>query len=259
MRQYSAQIDCIWIEEGDGESQKGDDDMIDLLTAGNFAGAIGFLFAALTAIILHELAHGYAAMKNGDYTPKMYGRMTLNPLKHFDPFGFCLFLFVGFGWARPVPVNPSNFRSYRKGMFWVSVAGVLTNLVLAFFSVPLYYLCQILYVQFQSVQFLTFLLLVLQYYFLFMALINISLMVFNLLPVAPLDGFRIIQSFTRPWNRFVQFMERYGSAILIGLVLLSFIMSRTPGLNFSLFGTISGWVLTPIELFWRWVFGLFGI
>ena len=233
--------------------------MIDLLLSRNFAGAIGFLVAALTAIILHELAHGYAAMKNGDYTPKLYGRMTLNPLKHFDPLGFCLFLFVGFGWAKPVPVNPSNFRNYRKGMFWVSVAGVLTNLALAFVSVPLYRLCLILYGQVASVTGLAFLVQILFYFFLYMSVINVSLMVFNLLPIAPLDGFRIIQSFTRPWNKFVQFMERYGSAILIGLVILSYILSVTPGLNFSLFGTIANWVLTPIELFWDWIFGLFGL
>ena len=98
-------------------------------------------FAVLLLILpAHEFAHAYAAYKNGDYTAKMQGRYTLNPFKHFDLIGLICFLVAGFGWAKPVPVNPYNFKDFKKGCFWVSIAGVLTNFVLAFLFFPLYLL-----------------------------------------------------------------------------------------------------------------------
>ena len=95
-------------------------------------------FIAVTLIIsFHEFAHAYAAYKCGDPTAKFAGRMTLNPAKHFDPLGIVMFALAGFGWAKPVPVNPRNFKNYRWGSFWTAIAGVLCNFLFAllFFAV----------------------------------------------------------------------------------------------------------------------------
>ena len=92
---------------------------------------LAYLIVILTAIVLHELSHGYAAYVNGDMTAKSRGRLTLNPLKHLTPIGTLLLFFVGFGFAKPVPIDPRNFRDYKKGMLMTSLAGVTMNLLLA--------------------------------------------------------------------------------------------------------------------------------
>ena len=92
----------------------------------------GYIFAIIIAFGLHEFAHAFSAYKLGDPTPKALGRLTLNPLKHLDMYGLIGFLVVGFGWAKPVEINPLNFKKYRRDMFLVSISGVLTNLLLAF-------------------------------------------------------------------------------------------------------------------------------
>ncbi len=216
------------------------------LTDGNYVAAIAFMTAAITAIVLHELAHGYAAIKNGDFTPRMYGRMTLNPVKHFDLFGFLMFAFVGFGWARPVPVNPRNFRNLKRGMFFVSTAGVFVNFCLAFISVPImYFLARINMSGMQ--QFPVFLITLAYLFFFFLHYISLILFVFNLLPIAPLDGFRIVQTFTKPYNPYTRFMTRYGQYVLIGFIALSYILSR---FGISILGTLQSYAAYPIEKFW---------
>ena len=92
--------------------------------------------AVMVVITFHEFAHAYAAYKCGDPTAKFSGRMTLNPVKHFDPLGVVMFAFVGFGWAKPVPITPNNFNDYKKGCFWTSAAGVLMNYFMAFLFYP---------------------------------------------------------------------------------------------------------------------------
>ena len=205
---------------------------------------IAFLFAYIIAIgfsiIAHEFSHAYVATKFGDPTPKAFKRLSFNPLNHFDIWGIFSFLLVGFGWAKPVPINPLNFRNYNRGRRWVSVSGVITNLILAIFFSAFYYF---FYGYLMStgnlfLQFLAFL-------FLFGTVINISLAVFNLLPIYPLDGFNFVSSFLKPDNKFVQFMERFGSLILIILIIS------------PLFDIIYGYVIGGIEdvLFMFW--GLF--
>lgn len=187
--------------------------------------ATAIVLAALIAIICHELSHGFAALSQGDPTAKMSGRLTLNPLAHFDLFGFLMMLTVGIGWARPVPVNPNNFRKIKKGCFIVSIAGVLCNLIIAIISFVLYALFyKVIYTGLAngSVIALFF------YYFLqYCVIINVGLIAFNLLPIYPLDGFRIIESFTRYNNRFCIFMRRYGMQIFLGLFLLGFVADFT--------------------------------
>ena len=96
------------------------------------------LVAVCIALVLHEVAHGLVAKWNGDYTAKYSGRLSLNPLKHFDLIGFIMMMLVGFGYAKPVPVNPNNFKHYRRGLITVAIAGVIMNLILAFVSVMLW-------------------------------------------------------------------------------------------------------------------------
>lgn len=218
--------------------------MLSLLTNGQLLEAALFIIAAVFSIIMHELAHGYAAIKNGDLTPRFARRMTLNPARHFDILGFGLFLFVGFGWAKPVPVNPSNFREYRKGLFQVSIAGVLLNFIFAFFAYPLMSLSFNLFISSGNKIFEIFNIL-----FYFTYLINLSLCVFNLLPIYPLDGFRILESRLRNINPYIQFMYRYGFYVLIGFLLV---------LNFTSFNILSlmrNVVGYPISLFWS-IFGV---
>lgn len=97
---------------------------------------VGSVFAILIVLPMHEFAHAFAAVKCGDETPRVYGRYTLNPFKHFDLFGLISLLIVHFGWAKPVPINPVNFKHYRRDYFWVSVAGVLANLIGSFLFYP---------------------------------------------------------------------------------------------------------------------------
>ncbi len=93
---------------------------------------LAYILALIIAFSMHELAHAFSAYKLGDPTPKAMGRLTLNPVKHIDIVGMLGFLIVGFGWAKPVPINPLYFRKYRRDNFIVSISGVLTNLILAF-------------------------------------------------------------------------------------------------------------------------------
>lgn len=98
---------------------------------------VGFVFALVFALTFHEVAHGVVALWNGDNTAKVSGRLSLNPAKHFDLMGLVFMLLVGFGWAKPVPVNPYNFKNRKLGAVTVSVAGVATNFLLAFlFALP---------------------------------------------------------------------------------------------------------------------------
>ena len=146
------------------------------------------IFACILVVLpVHEFAHAFAAVKAGDDTPKYAGRYTVNPFAHFDITGLLMMAVVGFGWAKPVPVNPNNFRNYKSGMFWVSVAGVLSNLAMAFVSYPLLLLSYklpdiLLFDEF------------IQYFLSFMVKFNVSLFLFNLLPVFPLDGFRVVEA-----------------------------------------------------------------
>ncbi|MGL4903696.1 site-2 protease family protein [Cetobacterium sp.] len=174
----------------------------------------------LFSLVLHELAHGYMALFCGDKTAKYSGRLSLNPLKHLDPIGALIpvvMLLSGsnfiFGWAKPVPVNYFAFRNGRVGEFLVSIAGVLTNYSLMIIGAFL--------IRFDIVPFND-----LSVYFI---IINMALGTFNLLPIPPLDGSRIIASFLNDENRIRIFtIDTYGIFIILGLSyfgILSKIMS----------------------------------
>ena len=151
------------------------------------------LVPALLAVMLHEVSHGYIAERFGDPTARLLGRLTLNPFKHIDPIGTIALFIFGFGWARPVPVNPGNFRRPKRDMIWVAVAGPVTNLLLAIASAILLrglgYIDQSFIGAAETyVKFSTPVKMMLG----FSLYINTLLGVFNLIPVPPLDGGRIL-------------------------------------------------------------------
>lgn len=166
----------------------------------------------LIVITIHEFAHARMAYYFGDATAKMQGRMNLNPINHLDPIGSIMILLVGFGWAKPVPINPYNFNHYRKGLRWVSFAGPLSNFIFGFFSLlVLAVLINSGLISFNGLFFMFMLQLI---------LINIYIAIFNLLPVPPLDGSKILISFLSDVHlRVYQQIERYAPLILIGLLL----------------------------------------
>jgi Zn-dependent protease len=173
---------------------------------------IGFLIIAiplLYSIIFHELAHGWVAYRMGDPTAKSLGRLSLNPLKHLDPMGTLMLFIFGFGWAKPVPVNFNLLRDRRKGMILVSAAGIITNMLLAFSALFLYRLLSLSRSSIAAE---------LLYYF---AQINIILAAFNLIPLPPLDGSKILMGFASPKVQNYLFrIERYGFFIIIALLYL---------------------------------------
>ena len=199
--------------------------MIDLTKILTYLARFAILLLILPA---HEFAHAFAAYKNGDYTAKYSGRYTLNPLKHFDIVGLLCFMLVGFGWAKPVPVNPYNFRDFKKGCFWVSIAGVLTNLVLAFLFYPLYLLASEL--PYNHLNYFIYCFLYFGYS------LNIAFCVFNLIPVYPLDGFRLVDTFAKKRGKLFQFLRTYGYYTLIGLIFLSSYASRSNLSFLNIFG-----------------------
>ena len=167
------------------------------------------------SLCFHEFSHGYIAYKLGDHTAARNGRLTLNPLAHLDPIGSLMILFVGFGWAKPVPVNPVNFSNPRIDMMKVAFAGPASNLILAFTGGLIMRLVNILGLL-QSEMFIQIL-----YFFIF---INISLAVFNMIPVAPLDGSQIFGNMISKNNPELALkLQMHGPKILMGVILIGMV------------------------------------
>jgi len=190
-----------------------------------FKDPLSFLLVAiplLYSIIFHELAHGWVAWKLGDPTAKYAGRLTLNPLSHLDPIGTLMLLVVGFGWAKPVPVNMGYIRNTRSGLIMVSSAGIIANLILAFISVFV--------LKLMAPGSSTPLGLLLYY----MIQINIMLAAFNLIPIPPLDGSKILMGFLSSRAQYaLSRLEPYGFFIIIALLYIG--------------------ALNPVIDFFRWI------
>ncbi|MCE1226773.1 MAG: site-2 protease family protein [Geobacteraceae bacterium] len=173
------------------------------------------LVPGLLAITCHEVSHGYVAWRYGDPTAKMLGRLTLNPLKHIDILGTLMLVIVGIGWAKPVPVVIENLRNPKKDMIWVSIAGPVTNILLALASALL--LRAVLLVP-PDVG-ISFVLRPVSYMAAFSVYINLLLAFFNMIPIPPLDGGRVLMGLL-PYRQATSLsrLEPYGMIIIILLV-----------------------------------------
>lgn len=192
----------------------------------------------LISLTLHEYGHARVAYLCGDPTAKNLGRMTLNPIAHVDPIGFLSLLLFGFGWAKPVPVNSRNFRNYKRDEALVSLAGVAMNLLLVMIaSIVLIVMGRRFPSAFSNDALVTILM-----YFLSL---NVTLFVFNLIPIYPLDGYHLFElAFARVLpTKVFWFLRRYGNWILIALLIL---FSRS---GFSPISIVRSWVIRVILYF----------
>jgi len=199
----------------------------------------------LIGLVLHEFAHALVADRLGDPTPRMMGRLTLNPLAHIDPIGFAMLILAGFGWAKPVVTNPSKYKIKRFGFALTGLAGPLTNLLLTVIFLVAFNLM----VDNGIIVTENFL-----YYIMFYAVfINAMLFIFNLLPIPPLDGYNIVKDMflikyvnsRALWN-----FERYGQFLLIGLI----IALTYSGSN--ILGSIVNFVITKLNDLYYLIFPL---
>lgn len=173
------------------------------------------LFSLILSLTFHEYGHGIVAKFYGDLTAERQGRLTLNPLAHIDPMGLLMVLFIGFGYAKPVPTDPRNYTS-RWAILFVAAAGPMMNLLLAFFAINLYgFGLSMEWSLFQGQAANTF--------FVFLASINMLLMLFNLIPIGPLDGHYILPYFLPPKlaRLYYFYNERYGSWFLLAIIVLA--------------------------------------
>ena len=189
--------------------------MISLIMQGRYELFILLLIAIVISLSFHEFGHAWTAKMFGDNTAERMGRLTINPLAHIDPMGLLMVALIGFGYAKPVPTNPRNFNS-KQASLWISAAGPGMNLILAFVCLNLQvaaFAFQIDILSGAGAQFF------LQY----LAFINIILMLFNLIPIGPLDGHYILPYFLTKHhaNKYVQWNAQYGSMILFGFIGLS--------------------------------------
>ena len=181
----------------------------------------------LFALSVHEMAHGFIAYKLGDPTARNLGRLTVNPLKHLDPIGFLCMILFGYGWAHPVPINSRHFKKPRRDMALTALAGPVSNLLSAIVFAVLYGVSDLVFVLNITNGWITneALLTLMQYinvFFYYGVSLNVTLAVFNLLPIPPLDGSRIVSAFLPPMAAYKYMKyERYISLALMALLILT--------------------------------------
>ncbi len=200
------------------------------------------LFVVFCTLPVHEYAHAFVADKLGDKTARLSGRLTLNPMAHIDILGAIMILFVGFGYAKPVPVNPRNFKNPKKGMAITALAGPFSNILMAvvfmFLSNVLSLFGSSLFVQAFYV------------FFSFAASINIGLAVFNLIPIPPLDGSRVLELLIpdKYYYKFAQY-ERYIIIVIFGLIIFGVLDAPLAFLQNHLYSALNYIVSLPFRAF----------
>lgn len=218
--------------------------LLNLFRSGfDFGNLIIYLFSMAFVVFctlpIHEFAHAWVATKLGDQTPRLQGRLTVNPMAHISPIGALMILLVGFGYAKPVGVNPRNFKDPKKGMALVAVAGPISNLIMGFIAEFFAVFC----LRLSAGSTNTVLLSAVYLFFTFAATVNVQLAVFNLLPIPPLDGSRILQLLipSKYYFKVMQY-ERYIVLIVFALLFtgiltvpLSFLSGLIMGLYQKLF------------------------
>lgn len=201
--------------------------------------------AVMLAISFHEAAHGYIAYKCGDPTAKIMGRVSMNPFVHFDLIGAISMFLVGFGWAKPVGVNPNNLKNIRVDTALVAIAGPVSNFIMATLAMILNYILIVVFGQYLEVEVAGKIISIAQTMISLVVLMNISLMIFNLVPIPPLDGSKVLFAFlpAKCYN-FILKYERYGFLILF-VVLMTGIIDRPLNIAMSwVFGIINNGVYT---------------
>ncbi len=204
----------------------------------NIGSFIILLPIRLIAIIGHELGHAWVSTKLGDPTPRNTGRLTINPLAHLDFYGTLLMLFTGFGWAKPVMINPMYYKDRKKGTALVSIAGPLANLVMATVGMIIYALLVVLHAKMGLSKSVFGALSNIAYVFIYT---NLCFMVFNLIPIPPLDGSKVLGMFLPDRTYYKMLEYEQFSMILIMVLSLSGAFSRIIGTGVNvIFNLLAG-------------------
>lgn len=221
--------------------------IIGMFSEGDYRTALIIIFSEIfilfTSFPVHECAHAWAAHKLGDDTARLQGRLTLSPMKHLDPIGTLMILFLGVGYAKPVPVNIRNFKNRKRDFALTSLAGPVSNLLMAF----AFFVISDIFLLFRTEPTN-----ILCNFFYYVGYINVCLAIFNLIPVPPLDGSRIATAILP--DKYYYTIMRYERYIMIGL----FVLIMTPAVS-GVLSTVYGWVSDGIEFLADLPFRLFGL